>query len=80
VLFFPIELIGNFARILSLSLRLAGNVGGEHMATGIFFGMVPIFVPWPMMILGIIGAILQTFIFVMLSIVYIYLATAHEEH
>jgi len=80
VLYFPIELIGNFARILSLSLRLAGNIGGEHMATGIFFGMVPIFVPWPMMILGIIGAILQTFIFVMLSIVYIYIATAHEEH
>jgi F-type H+-transporting ATPase subunit a len=80
VLFFPIELIGNFARILSLSLRLAGNIGGEHMATGIFFGMVPILIPWPMMLLGIIGAILQTFIFVMLSIVYIYGATAHEEH
>ncbi|MGH9443000.1 MAG: F0F1 ATP synthase subunit A [Thermoanaerobaculia bacterium] len=80
ILFFPIELIGTFARVLSLSLRLAGNVSGEHMATGIFFGMAPILVPWPMMILGLIGALLQTFIFVMLSIIYIYLATAHEEH
>ena len=80
VLFFPIEIIGTLARVLSLSLRLAGNVGGEHMATGIFYGMIPIIAPMPMMILGLIGAILQTFIFVMLSIIYIYLATAHEEH
>lgn len=80
ILFFPIEIIGNLARILSLSLRLGGNMWGEHTATGIFFGMVPILVPWPMMLLGIIGAILQTFIFVMLSIVYIFMAVAHEEH
>ena len=80
LLFFPIEIIGNLARILSLSLRLGGNMWGEHTATGIFFSMAPILVPWPMMLLGIIGAILQTFIFVMLSIVYIYIATAHEEH
>ena len=35
-LMFPIELIGNFARILSLSMRLFGNIFGEHTATGIF--------------------------------------------
>src|ERR1700759_5649054 len=33
---FPIELIGNFARILSLGMRLFGNILGEHTATGIF--------------------------------------------
>ena len=79
-LMFVIEIISILARIVSLSLRLAGNVGGEHLATGIFFGMVPILVPWPMMLLGLIGALLQTFIFVILSTIYIAGAVAHEEH
>jgi len=79
-LMFPIELIGNFARILSLSMRLFGNIFGEHTATGIFMGLVPIIAPMPMMALGIFGAFLQTFIFIMLTMVYISGATAAEEH
>src|SRR5215212_10909112 len=35
-IFFFIEMIGNFARILSLGMRLFGNILGEHTATGIF--------------------------------------------
>lgn len=79
-LFFVIEIIGNFARILSLSLRLFMNIYGEHTATGIFAGLVPIVVPWPLMALGLFTALLQSFIFATLSSVYISLATAHEEH
>jgi F-type H+-transporting ATPase subunit a len=79
-LMFPIELIGNFARILSLAMRLFGNILGEHTATGIFMGMMPFVVPWPMMGLGIFGAFLQTFVFIMLTMVYISGATAAEEH
>lgn len=77
---FIIEIVSVCVRIFSLSLRLVGNIGGEHLATGIFFGMFPIIVPWPMMLLGLIGAILQTFIFVILSTIYIAGAVAHEEH
>ena len=79
-LFFIIETIGNFARILSLSLRLFMNIYGEHTATGIFTGLVPIVVPWPLMALGLFTALLQAFIFVMLTSVYVSLGTAHEEH
>lgn len=79
-LFFIIEMIGNFARILSLSLRLFMNIYGEHTATGIFAGLAPIVVPWPLMALGLFTALLQAFIFVTLSSVYVSLATAHEEH
>ena len=79
-LMFIVEMVSIFARILSLSLRLMGNIAGEHLATGIFFGLVPIIVPWPMMLLGLIGALLQTFIFVILSTIYIAGAVAHEEH
>ena len=79
-LMFPIELIGHFARILSLAMRLFGNIFGEHAATGVFMGILPFVIPWPMMGLGIFGAFLQTFVFIMLNMVYISGATAAEEH
>jgi len=81
-LMFPIEIVGNFARALSLGMRLFGNIFGEHTATGIFMGLVPIIVPWPMMALGIFGAVLQTFVFIMLTMVYLAVvgAVATEEH
>jgi F-type H+-transporting ATPase subunit a len=79
-LMIPIEIIGHFARILSLGMRLFGNIFGEHAATGIFMGMLPFILPWPMMGLGIFGAFLQTFVFIMLTMVYIAGATVAEEH
>jgi F-type H+-transporting ATPase subunit a len=79
-LFFVIETISNFARILSLSLRLFMNISGEHTVTGFFSSIAPIIVPWPLMILGLFTAFLQAFIFVTLTSVYINLLTAHEEH
>ena len=79
-LMFLIEMVGNFARILSLSMRLFGNIFGEHTATGIFMGLIPIVVPFPMMALGIFGALLQTFVFVMLLMVYLNGAVGAEEH
>jgi len=79
-LMFVIEIIGHLARILSLGMRLFGNIFGEHTATGIFMGMLPLFLPWPMMGLGIFGAFLQTFVFIMLTMVYIGGAVTAEEH
>jgi F-type H+-transporting ATPase subunit a len=77
-LMFVIEMIGNFARALSLAMRLYGNIYGEHTATGIFASLVPIVVPWPMMALGIFTAFLQAYVFSLLTAVYIGGATAHE--
>lgn len=77
-LFFVIELVSHSARILSLSLRLMGNISGEHMASSIFYTFFGgFFVPLPMMALGLLGACLQTFIFVLLSMVYIALMQEH---
>ena len=75
-----VELIGHLARNLSLSMRLFGNIFGEHSVTGVFAGMFPLGLPMPMMAFGIFGAVLQTFIFIMLTMVYIGLAVAKEEH
>jgi F-type H+-transporting ATPase subunit a len=79
-LFFVIEIIGTFARILSLSLRLFMNIFGEHTTTNVFASLVPVVVPWPMMALGIFTALLQAYVFALLSAVYIATAVAHEEH
>jgi F-type H+-transporting ATPase subunit a len=75
-----IEIISHLARILSLALRLFGNIFGEHTATGIFFLMFPFVLPWPMMGLGIFGAFLQAFIFIMLTMAYLNGAVPSEEH
>ena len=77
-LMFLIEMIGNFARALSLSMRLYGNIFGEHTASSIFAGLVPIVVPWPMMALGLFTALLQAYVFTLLTTVYLGGATAHE--
>ena len=50
----PIEIISHFSRVLSLSLRLFGNVFGEELVILILFSIVPFVVPLPMMFLGII--------------------------
>jgi F-type H+-transporting ATPase subunit a len=77
-LFIPLELISHLARAFSLGLRLFGNIFGEHLAASVFF-LIPFIVPFPMMALGIFGAVLQAFIFCMLTMVYIAGAEA-EEH
>jgi F-type H+-transporting ATPase subunit a len=74
----PIEIISHLARVLSLALRLFGNIFGEHTATLLFLGILPFFVP-AMIGLGLLGAIIQTFIFIMLTAVYVSGAVA-EEH
>jgi F-type H+-transporting ATPase subunit a len=79
-LMIPIEIISHLARILSLALRLFGNIFGEHTAAGIFFSLFPLLLPWPMMGLGIFGSFLQAFIFIMLTMAYLNGAVASEEH
>lgn len=79
-LMFVIELISHAARILSLAIRLFGNIFGEHSASAIFFSMFPFLLPWPMMVLGIFGSLLQAFIFIMLTMAYLNGAVGAEEH
>ncbi len=74
----PIELIGHIARPLSLGLRLFGNITGDHLVTAIFFGLVPLFVPLPVMFLGLFVAFVQTFVFMLLSMAYFSGAISHE--
>jgi F-type H+-transporting ATPase subunit a len=76
----PIEIIGHLSRPLSLGLRLFGNITGDHLVTAIFFSLVPLLVPLPVMLLGVFVAFVQTFVFMLLSMAYFSGAIAHEEH
>jgi F-type H+-transporting ATPase subunit a len=79
-LMIPVELIGHFVRPVSLSIRLFGNIFGDHTAVAIFFSLVPLLLPLPMMILGLLVAIIQTFVFILLSMTYFSLAIEGHEH
>ena len=74
-----IELISHASRVLSLSLRLFGNVFGEEMVVAIIGSIVPFVAPLPFMVLGVVTGTLQAFIFVMLTIIYL-AAAVHTEH
>ena len=76
-LIFIIEIIGHLARPLSLSLRLFGNMYGHEIVLMIFFALVPLFLPIPMMMMGILVAFIQAFVFTLLAMIYI--AGALEE-
>lgn len=75
-----IETISHLSRVLSLTLRLFGNIFGEEMVIAILAFLIPYFVPLPMMLLGLITGSLQAFIFVLLSIIYLQGAVAVEHH
>jgi F-type H+-transporting ATPase subunit a len=83
-LMFVIEIISHFSRVLSLSLRLFGNIFGEELVIVILASIIPFVVPLPMMLLGLVTGGLQAFIFVLLSIIYLQGAVAveheHDEH
>jgi F-type H+-transporting ATPase subunit a len=70
-LFFPIELIGHTARVLSLTLRLFGNIMGEDLVLLILIFLAGKFLaPLPMMFLAVFTSLVQAFIFTLLSMMY----------
>jgi F-type H+-transporting ATPase subunit a len=76
----PIELISHFSRVLSLSLRLFGNIFGEELVILILASIIPFLVPLPMMLLGLVTSTLQAVIFVMLTMIYLGGAVQSEGH
>ncbi len=77
-LMLPIELISHIARPVSLSIRLFGNMYGDHMVLGIFSGLVPLLVPVIFLFLGLFVCLMQAFVFTMLSMIYIAGAESHD--
>ena len=80
ILMVPLELIDNFVRPFSLGLRLFGNMTGDHVVLEIFTDLTKVVVPVVFYALGAFVSLVQAFVFTLLSLVYVSLATAHGEH
>jgi F-type H+-transporting ATPase subunit a len=78
-LMFVIEIVSHMARILSLTVRLYANIFAGDLVTMVFFSLVPILVPVLFLSMHLGVALIQTFIFVMLTLVYLGMAVS-EEH
>lgn len=77
---FPLELLSNFIRAFSLSIRLRGNMFGDHMTLTIFTNLAPFLVPVIFLSLGLMVCVIQAYVFMLLSLVYIALALPHDDH
>ncbi|MGE0823255.1 MAG: F0F1 ATP synthase subunit A [Candidatus Binatia bacterium] len=84
-LMIPLEIIDNLVRPLSLSLRLMGNMTGDHVVLEIFTDLTKLIIPVIFYVLGAFVSVVQAFVFTILSLVYVSLAGGvgghgHGEH
>ena len=77
-LMFPIEIISNVARLLSLTVRLFANMFAGEQVILAFMGLIPLIAPVPFMGLHIFVAFLQAYVFAMLAMVYVGDVLPHE--
>jgi F-type H+-transporting ATPase subunit a len=74
----PIELVSHTARVMSLTIRLFANMFAGDMVTLVFFSLVPLGIPVIFLGLHVAVSLLQAYIFVLLTTVYLAGAVAHE--
>ena len=73
-----VEVISHFARILSLSVRLYANMFAGDLVTLAFFSLIPVGIPLVFMFLHLGVAVVQAYVFMLLAMIYLSLATAHD--
>ena len=78
VLIFPLEIFSTCLRIVTLNLRLFWNITADHLVLDAFFNIAPV-IPIVFYALGTFVCFMQAFVFTLLTMIYILLATQHEE-
>lgn len=79
ILMFPIELVGLAVRPISLSIRLTGNMFGDHTVFGIMSDLVPPLVPVAFLALATLVSAIQAGVFALLTVIYISLSLPHGD-
>jgi len=79
-IFFIIELISHLSRPVTLALRLFANMTGGELITIVLIMLVPLLIPLPIMVVHLIAVFLQTYVFMILTTVYIAGALVEEAH
>jgi F-type H+-transporting ATPase subunit a len=74
----PIEIISHLARVLSLTVRLYANMFAGEMVTLVFFSLIPVGIPVVFMGLHLGVALIQAYIFMLLTMIYVSGAVAHD--
>jgi len=77
-LIFPIEVVSHLARVMSLSVRLYANMFAGDLVTMVFFSLIPIGIPIIFLGLHIFVSLIQAFVFMLLTMIYLSLAVAQE--
>lgn len=77
-LLFPVEVVSHFARVMSLTIRLYANMLASDLLILISFSMVPLVVPIIFLGLHFLVALIQAYVFMLLSIIYLSMAVTHE--
>jgi len=76
-----LELIGEFAKILSFSFRLFGNVFAGEVLLTVMLHLVPYAIPLPFLFLEVFVGVIQALVFALLTLVFLKMATiGHEGH
>jgi F-type H+-transporting ATPase subunit a len=75
--FFILEAFSHGFRPVSLSLRLFGNMMGDHEVIGAFIGLTKVVVPVAFYAMGTLVSVIQAFVFTLLSMIYVALAISH---
>ncbi|OGL63979.1 ATP synthase F0 subunit A [Candidatus Uhrbacteria bacterium RIFCSPHIGHO2_02_FULL_47_44] len=76
-----LEIVSELAKVLSLSLRLFGNVFAGEVLLSVMIGLFSFFLPIPFLFLEILVGVIQATVFAMLTLAYLTVATtSHEEH
>ena len=78
-LMFPIEVVSHLARIMSLTIRLYANMLASDLLTLVWFSLVPLAIPSIFLGLHFFVSLIQAFVFMLLTLIYLTLAIA-EEH
>jgi len=78
--FVIIELLSHLSRPVTLALRLFANMTGGELISVVLIMLVPFLIPMPVMLIHLIAVFLQTYVFVVLTTVYIAGAITHAEH
>lgn len=77
-LYFCIEIVSHLSRPLSLGLRLMGNIFGDHTLLGVFTSLSYILLPALLTFFGLLVAVVQSFVFTLLTGIYISMAISHD--
>jgi F-type H+-transporting ATPase subunit a len=78
-LLFPIEIISHLARVMSLTIRLYANMLASDLLTLAFFSLIPIAVPVVFLGLHFAVSLIQAYIFMLLTMIYLSIAVSHED-